>query len=300
VVKIVSQNISGPAFAKEIMAMGAQLDKSVLDATREMYLQFHKEKPMPDVHIIADQSYGTDPRQSLDVHVPSANGQGLATVIYFHGGGFVGGNKNAAGLHIYGNVANYFAENGMIGINATYRLAPHATWPSASQDVGVALQWAIDHVAQYGGDPSKIFICGQSAGGAHVANYAFRKDMHLTSGPGFCGVILLSGPFSVTPGKVSENALNYYGSDESQYNKMHLLGNITYFDTPVFIGYSEFDPPSFKANSAELSKKLIELSGKSPCMQLFQGHNHYSPAFSFRTDDVTVSGVVLDFCLKNC
>jgi len=300
VVKIVSPNKSGPVFAVEISAMGYKLDKSVLDATREMYLQLHKEKATPDVHIIADQSYGADPRQCLDVHVPSAKGQGLATVIYFHGGGFVGGNKNAAGPHIYGNVANYFAENGMIGINATYRLAPHATWPSASQDVGAALQWAIDHVAQYGGDSSKIFICGQSAGGAHVANYAFRKDMHLPSGPGFCGVILLSGPFSVMAGKVTENALNYYGSDESQYNKMHLFGNITYFDTPVFIGYSEFDPPSFKANSAELSMKMIQLSGKSPRTQLFKGHNHYSPAFSFRTDDVTVSGAVLDFCLKNC
>ncbi|MSQ57187.1 MAG: hypothetical protein EXR35_06655 [Limnohabitans sp.] len=94
---------------------------------REMYLQLHKEKPTPEVQIIADQSYGADPRQCLDVHVPKAKAQCLASVIYFHGGGFVGGNKNAADPHIYGNGANYFAENGMIGINATYRLAPQDT-----------------------------------------------------------------------------------------------------------------------------------------------------------------------------
>ncbi|MSQ57188.1 MAG: hypothetical protein EXR35_06660 [Limnohabitans sp.] len=163
--------------------------------------------------------------------------------------------------------------------------------------MGAALQWANDHVSQYGGDASKIFICGQ-VGGAHVANYAFRKDMLLPSGPGYRGVILLTGPFSVKPGKVSENPLNYYGSDESQYDKMHLLGNMTYFDAPVFIGYSEFDPPPFKTNSAELLMKFMQLSGKSPSTQLFNGHNHYSPAFSFRTDDVSVSSAVLDFCKK--
>ena len=294
--KNMSFNKNGPTFSQELMSLGDKLDKSVLDATREMYLQVHKERQPSDIKIISDQLYGIDPRQCLDVHLPETKEQGLATFIYFHGGGFVGGNKNAAGPHIYGNVGNYFAENNIIGINATYRLAPHATWPSATQDVGLALQWAIENVAEFGGDPNRIFICGQSAGGAHVANYAFRKDMHLPSSPGYRGVILLSGTFAVKPGKVSENALNYYGTNESLYDKMNLFNNIDYFDLPVFIGHSEFDPPSFKANSAELSSKLTQLSGKSPSTVLLKGHNHFSPAFSFRTNDESVSQLILNFC----
>lgn len=294
-----SLNKIGPEFSQELLSLGDKLDKSVLDATREMYLQLHKQRQTSDIKIVADQLYGIDPRQCLDVHLPNTKKKGLATFIYFHGGGFVGGNKNAAGPHIYGNIGNYFAENDIIGINATYRLAPHATWPSATQDVGLALQWAIDNVSEYGGDPHKIFICGQSAGGTHVANYAFRKDMHLPSGPGYRGVILLSGTFSVKPGKVSENALNYYGSDESLYDKMHLFNNINYFDTPVFIGHSEFDPSSFKINSEELSLKLTQLGGKAPSTALLKGHNHFSPAFSFRTNDESVSKLILDFCNSN-
>lgn len=292
-------NNIGPAFSQELMALGEKLDKSVLEATREMYLQLHKERLTSIAKIITDQPYGIDVRQCLDVHVPGTKDQGLASCIYFHGGGFVGGNKNIADSHIYGNVANYFAENNMIGINATYRLAPQASWPLATQDVGLALQWAIDNVSKYGGDPKRIFIFGQSAGGAHVANYAFRKEMHLPSGPGFRGVILLSGTFSVQPGKVSENALKYYGSNESLYDKMHLFNNIDYFDAPFFIAHSEFDPPLFKANSAELSIKLKELSGKSPRTEFLKGHNHFSPAFSFRTNDISVSRLILDFCENN-
>ncbi len=42
----------------------------------------------------------------------------VAAVIYFHGGGHVGGERNTAGTRIYGNVASDFAQNGVIGMYA--------------------------------------------------------------------------------------------------------------------------------------------------------------------------------------
>ena len=44
---------------------------------------------------------------------------------------FVVVRENTEGEYVFGNVANYFAENGMIGVNATYRLAPSAPWPAS-------------------------------------------------------------------------------------------------------------------------------------------------------------------------
>jgi len=38
---------------------------------------------------------------------------------------------------VYGNVATYFAHQGMLGVNRTYRLAWAAQWPAAAQDVGL-------------------------------------------------------------------------------------------------------------------------------------------------------------------
>ncbi len=296
-----SQKTSGPAFAKELLALGSVLGKPVLDATMQMYLRQHQSLPASTSKVIKDLHYGQDARQTLDVHLPHTTvaKAAMPSVIHFHGGSFIGGNKNVGGDFIYGNVANFFAEKGLIGINATYRTAPNTIWPAASQDVAAALKWAIDHVAEYGGDPRKIFIIGQSAGAAHVANYAFRKEMHLPLGAGFCGVVLLAGTYSVIQGNISDNASQYYGKDETQYPKMHLFNNITATDFPVYIGYAEFDPPAFKANSQELCAQLIRQGAKAPSTKLYEGHNHFSATYSFRTNDVTVSNDILNFCLEN-
>jgi hypothetical protein len=69
-VKIMTLNNTGPAFSQELMAFGEKLDKCVLEATREMYLQLHKERLSSIAKIITNQPYGIDVRQCLDVHVP--------------------------------------------------------------------------------------------------------------------------------------------------------------------------------------------------------------------------------------
>ena len=57
-----------------------------------------------------------------------------------------------------------FARRGMVVMNVNYRLSPHHPFPSALEDIAAAYQFAIDHAAHYGGDPSRIILAGESAG----------------------------------------------------------------------------------------------------------------------------------------
>jgi acetyl esterase len=55
-------------------------------------------------------------------------------VIFVHGGAYVRGDKDFYG-EMYGNISTWFARRGVLGLNATYRLAPAAKGPSGADDV---------------------------------------------------------------------------------------------------------------------------------------------------------------------
>ncbi|WP_309396476.1 alpha/beta hydrolase [Cerasicoccus maritimus] len=91
----------------------------------------------------------------LDFYYPE-NVEGFPTIVWFHGGGLSSGNKYIAN-RLKGR------DIGVIAVN--YRLAPKVKAATAIDDAAAAVSWALDHVADYGGDPSLITVSGHSAGG---------------------------------------------------------------------------------------------------------------------------------------
>jgi len=108
-------------------------------------------------------------------------------MVYFFGGAFTEG---AGSIPLYDGDA--LAQKGAVVVTMNYRLAPDSVWPSGIEDVGAAVAWLKANVAQYGGDPSKIFLWGHSAGAAHVGDYVANAA---TKGldAGVAGAILTSG-----------------------------------------------------------------------------------------------------------
>lgn len=283
--------------AARIRAMGKNFNHDIMEATRDLYVRLHQGRSREGVTVAKNQAYGTDPRQLLDIHIPVERPDvagGMASVIYIHGGGFVAGEKNPAGELMYGNIADYFARHGVIGINAQYRLAPQAAWPEGARDVGAVLAWARAHIAGFGGNPERVFLMGQSAGATHVATYVFRNRVHPASGPGVAGAILLSGAYAVDANP-APNTAAYYGSDATAYAGRQVLGNVERSDFPVYVGLAEYDPVRFEHSALELMAELFRRTGHAPRFKQYLGHNHVSPAYSFGTDDWTVAADVLDF-----
>jgi acetyl esterase len=108
----------------------------------------------------------------------------LATLVWLHGGGWVLGS-----LDSHDNVCRFLAAMGpLLVISVDYRLAPEARAPAQQEDAATALQWAAANAAAHGGDPARLLVGGDSAGGnlAVLAVIAARS-----SGPRLAGQLLV-------------------------------------------------------------------------------------------------------------
>ena len=120
--------------------------------------------PLPalrrDVARTRNLSYGKGPRRTLDVYCRRDRPAGQPVVVHFHGGGFRSGNKNREARPLIGHLVS----NGKVCISANYRLRPHVSHADQVADVRAAIEWVQSHAGEYGGDPSRLFLVGSSAG----------------------------------------------------------------------------------------------------------------------------------------
>lgn len=282
-----------PDAAEVIRTLGARWDAEVNKTTVGVYLKLQAAVPKDGVRIERDIAYGPDERHKLDIHTPAARPSSPApVVVYFHGGGFTGGTRSREGL-IYDNVATYMARHGLIGVNATYRLAPKHKWPSGSQDVGAAVKWLHDNVAKHGGDPNRIVVIGHSAGASLVAGYIFNETLHPPGGDGLAGAVLMSGTY--TPNPNDKRNVAYYGDDTSQYAARAPINLVPGRKLPTFVVFAEYDPYRMQRQALQMFDALCERDKSCPRIMRVSGHNHMSEAAHIGLADESVGPAILDF-----
>jgi len=85
----------------------------------------------------------------------------LPVIVYYHGGGFVWGS-----IDVFDAYCRKLArETESVIISVDYRLAPEYPFPYAVNDCYSVLKWTENNIKDYGGDPGKIIVMGESAGG---------------------------------------------------------------------------------------------------------------------------------------
>jgi len=142
---------------------------------------------------------GTQDRPAdLRLDVVAPNGvTGAPVVIILFGGAWISGHRRIPPVQ---NLALWLAERGVIGVAMDYRLIPHVTAEEQPRDVARGIAWVLEHIAEYGGDPAKIFFLGHSAG-AHLASLVgcdrtYLNDLGVPAEVP-AGVMALAGVFDV-------------------------------------------------------------------------------------------------------
>ena len=113
------------------------------------------------------------------VYSPNLGDPGLKpVVVYWHGGGFV-----IADIDVYdGGPRGISRFADVVVVSCHYRQAPEDKFPAAHEDALAAYKWVLDNAQTFGGDPRKVAVMGESAGGNHACATAIAaRDQGLTA-----------------------------------------------------------------------------------------------------------------------
>lgn len=262
-----------------------------------IYLPLLARGPKDGVSVAKDFAYGDHPRQRLDVYRPDG-AVDAPVLVYVHGGAYASGERDI-NAEMYANVLTYFARHGMLGVNATYRLAPEATWPSGAEDMRGVVEWVKAHAAEHGGDPERIFMMGHSAGATHVATYAFDPRFQPADGHGLDGVVLVSGRYTIKhdPDDPSLAGIRrYFGDDPARYPSRSVVTHVPDSDIPAMLVIAEYDQRNLVETTGELFTALCERDdGRCPRLLQLRYHNHMSEIAHINTSDDLLGREILDF-----
>jgi acetyl esterase len=132
---------------------------------REQYLlRVEKLKAREPIHRTADRRIpGPGGEIAIRIYTPreAQPGERLPVLVWYHGGGFVIGNLDThdSACRLLANQAD------CIVVSVDYRLAPEFKFPAAVEDAVAALKLVALHATEIGGDPARLAVGGDSAGG---------------------------------------------------------------------------------------------------------------------------------------
>jgi acetyl esterase len=147
-------------------AVAARKLHTPADAVKQVIKEFSVSVPAPQVDTVGKDIPVSGGNIHLRVYTPKAGKAPYPVIVYYHGGGFV-----IANLDVYNTSAQGLAEQvGAVVVSVAYRLAPEHKFPTAHDDAFAAYSWVVQHAADLKGDPKKIAVVGESAGGNLAAS----------------------------------------------------------------------------------------------------------------------------------
>jgi acetyl esterase/lipase len=204
----------------------------------------------------------------LDLYVPRAGSGPTPVLMYIHGGGWVGGTKEANVLRLLP-----YLEMGWAVVNVEYRLGGVARAPAAVEDGLCALRWVIRNAEQYNLDTSRIVTSGNSSGG-HLAlttgmipasagldrECPGPEELRVAAIINWYGITevgdLLDGP------NMRSFAVEWMGSLENRYEIADRVSPMTYVRAglpPTLTIHGDADPTVPYQHAVALHEKLDEV-----------------------------------------
>ena len=289
-----------PAGLRELMAeVGPRWASDIPAHVRLMVERFDPvlaRAPKHGVTVTRDIAYAEHARQRLDIYAtPGATARPV--LVFVHGGAFVNGDRNRSS-EVYANVSYFFARHDVTCVNIEYRLAPEHRYPSGIEDVALALAWVCANIGRFGGDASRVFLIGHSAGAAHAAGYAYDARFWSGEHPEIRGLIVLSGRVRADNSAQNPNARKveaYYGSDAGLYEDRSPVAHAGAQSVPTMIAFAEYENPLIDVYCLELAWRLADAKRRAPPLLRLQGHNHTSLIAHINTAEDRLGLEMLEF-----
>lgn len=196
----------------------------------------------------------------LDVFYPEDAEGELPTIVWVHGGGFIGGTKEPLR-----NYLKLVASHGFTVVNVEYTHAPEATYPTPVVQVNEAIGAVVADAATYHVDPDRLVLAGDSAG-AHIAaqaamaiaqpDYAAAAGLPAAVSPDqLVATVQYSGAYDPTNADYTNKTFGFFmrtvmwaysGTkdflNDAAFSYANLPGNVSSDYPPSFISTGPSDP----------------------------------------------------------
>jgi acetyl esterase/lipase len=204
-------------------------------------------------------AYGDEPRQKLDVYRPNTAKAPASVVVFFYGGDWQAGSKSG-----YRFVAQALASQGFIVVMPDYRLYPQVTFPAFVEDGALAVRWAHNNAGRFGGDPSRLYLMGHSAG-AHIAvlltlDASYLKSVGLDRSA-IRATAGLSGPYDFVPPLDDRGAFGMSRNDTTPNPRIEPIHFVDGHAPPLLLVHGLNDTTVGPENSTRLAERIRQAGG---------------------------------------
>jgi acetyl esterase/lipase len=264
---------------------------------------FYKKAPLPDAQVKYDVPYvdhSSLAAQRLDLFLPT--GTNWPVFIFVHGGNWDAGDKGlrVGGADVYGNIGRFCAAHGVGVAVINYRLQPTVNWREQVKDVAAATAWVHAHIAEYGGNPSRLFLGGHSAGAQLACRVALLSPSIIS------GVISVSGAgLDLADQKTYDLGASraYYaarfgdnGPRELWEREASPVAYITSNAPPFLILYAAGETRALQRQSQRLGE-VLENEHVSNQLVVVPGQSHARMVLTLSRADRTSADAILHFIL---
>ncbi|GAB5430443.1 MAG: hypothetical protein Devi2KO_39020 [Devosia indica] len=219
-------------------------------------------------------AYADGARTKLDVYAPEERGAPAPVVFFIYGGGWSRGERGE-----YEFVGRALASRGFVTVIADYRLYPEVRYPDFLEDGARALRWVQDNIANYGGDPNRLFLAGHSAGAYNAVmqalDPAFRAEYGVTMP--ILAVAALSGPYDFYPFEYNE-VRDVFGEAPNPQGTQP-INLITAEAPPMYLATGTTDPIVRVQNTERFAERL-RAQGVWVTSQYYDGFGHMEPVLA--------------------
>jgi acetyl esterase/lipase len=234
----------------------------------------------------------------LDLYQPKDSAGPHPGIILYYGGGWKRGDKDQLRVH-----AQHFARNGFVVAATQYRLRERGVWPKSIHDAKCAVRWMRAHAEQYGIDPNRIGVQGNSAGAYLALMVAYTPGVEEFEGDGgwpeqssaVQAVVDIYGPADFTEPVRRDHPLilaymnGRYEDDPSRYERASPIRYVTPDTVPTCVIHGTVDMLVPVHQSDWLVEKLREqgvphlysrVDGWPHAMDFVLGVNEHTRALS--------------------
>jgi acetyl esterase/lipase len=193
-------------------------------------------------------------KDKLDLYLPEGR-RNAPVIVWYYGNQLMGGDKSEDAF-----VGRRFASAGFVTAIVNYRLSPDVSHPAHVQDAAASFAWVKRHIAEYGGDPDRVFASGYSAGGylvALLATDARYLAAHTLSPTDMRGVVPVSAFYWVERrGVAPDRDMSVWGTDRAAWVDASPAHHLRANGPPMLILYADRDEDWRREQNVEVAAAM--------------------------------------------